>query len=248
MAVKKLGANERCGCGSGEKYKRCCQRKSVAWFVDERGIVIDGNYARFSPKLRRYLEETYARANGGDVMTTYAQAEATYNGLTMPERVDYLMGLGLPSDLIYAYQKTGIFLPHKWFEWFRLTNVIPMVGFDATALGPAMEALVEYDRMSGADVPDPEYLTVDDVLAEAQKHKSTMDKSGRRHMMQPTECRGCALTKGLLTVLGSAAFDKDALLVSFFENWAAKARPGGGFDGISGLDGYDGDEGKADRD
>lgn len=36
----KIGPNERCPCGSGKKYKRCCGMKKSQVSVRERGLLI----------------------------------------------------------------------------------------------------------------------------------------------------------------------------------------------------------------
>jgi len=36
----KIGANERCPCGSGKKYKRCCGAKRSQTSFRERGLLI----------------------------------------------------------------------------------------------------------------------------------------------------------------------------------------------------------------
>jgi hypothetical protein len=36
----KIGPNERCPCGSGKKYKRCCGAKKSQTSIRERGLLI----------------------------------------------------------------------------------------------------------------------------------------------------------------------------------------------------------------
>src|SRR6185436_5209569 len=54
-AVAKLGRNEKCYCGSGRRYKRCCLRRDLAadtqrvlsdgWTADNRYPEVKGRYS-----------------------------------------------------------------------------------------------------------------------------------------------------------------------------------------------------------
>lgn len=212
MGLKKLGANAACGCGSGKKYKRCCQPDDVAWYIDERGVVIDHIAAEIHEKARAALGTMFQKRYGRPARLGIEFNEV-YTSMTKLERIDYFMGVGLPSEVIYAYEQTDTFMPWKWWRFFEATGVIPIQeNGEPSVFAPALEAILEYRRIAAGDdaVPEPERLTIKAVIDIAKEHAKvhfgasqlSVDKSGSMHMMvHHTDCRGCRCTLGLIELL-----------------------------------------------
>jgi len=104
----KVGRNEKCPCGTGEKYKNCCIDKGFTWVRDE-----DGTVYRSIPKpdeLTRLIEEqreAFFQKHG-----RYPEADDPI--FTEPfeivehHAVEAMKRAGVHPSLIYAYEKTRL--------------------------------------------------------------------------------------------------------------------------------------------
>ena len=72
----KVSRNEKCPCGSGKKYKKCClnNKKNVSLKIDDvLKIIKDGleNYDKFSKKNRKYTVKDVQLINGETIIVSY---------------------------------------------------------------------------------------------------------------------------------------------------------------------------------
>lgn len=210
--LQKLGPNAKCGCGSGQKFKRCCQNV-IDWFVDERGHVVDEQLARMSPGARASLGEAFQKRHGHP-LRTIEEAREVFDTMTPEERLDYLLATNVPADAIYVYERTGIFLPAQWYRFFRSTNIIVRTADGLpSAYTPCFLALREYDtKVLGASPPEPEYMTLDEILNAARVHDAEgLDNGAQGHKMRRHTCRGCVILDAVLDVLQVHMTNEEAI-------------------------------------
>ena len=125
----KLGRNDPCSCGSGKKYKHCCQGKAELRFPDARFLVP-------SPSELNQLDTLFN-------MGRYAELEsrALFLVKQYPNSGQAWMGLGLSlqmqgKDALHALQKTVQLLPNDANAHNNLANTLRELG----QLGGAVES------------------------------------------------------------------------------------------------------------
>jgi hypothetical protein len=121
LVPKEYPRNQACPCGSGKKYKVCCARKGFSFTVDEQGTV--SRSVPLTPRTRELLDEQmkrfvekFGRQPGPNDPVFFDPAADT----PMPVKVDaakmrsefgeVAKKAGVPEELIYATNKTGILL------------------------------------------------------------------------------------------------------------------------------------------
>lgn len=142
MAPKPLSKNEKCPCGTGRKYLRCCWAKGFHYLVDD-----DGGLSRSVPlkpealqavkEAEAEFEQRYGRPIGPN--------DRLFDGIGTEEEIkaDVVQAMkkaGIDLAFIYAYEKTGVLL----MEDNR--HLMPTADVEAFE-----DALDEYDALYGPD-------------------------------------------------------------------------------------------------
>lgn len=210
MGLKKLSPNEKCGCGSGLKYKKCCWPTGDAWFIDERGIVVDSEIAKLTPIARRVASDIF-RSKFGAPLRTLGDQNILASSLSQIEMADLLHGVGSDRGTIYAYETTSLLIPDAYVHFLRLTNIIPIPMDRREAdLEKGLRWVIEYDRVAGGDdVVDPERATLEEIMERGKNHTPGIDNSPVDHMMRrtsgrwltPASCPGCKVMAALTELL-----------------------------------------------
>lgn len=122
----RVGRNELCPCGSGEKYKNCCWNKSFRWVRDSEGNIYrkipltpaDGS----QEALGMTPEEVQQMIKDGfkDAESKFRERfgrepgpeDPIFAGLGHPEHVeawmvDLMKQANIPPEFTYAFEKTG---------------------------------------------------------------------------------------------------------------------------------------------
>ena len=116
---RKLGRNKPCPCGSGKKYKSCCYDLNFDYLIDEKG-----NISRAIPfsreikeELEKYInfqERRFKKIFGREMEPEDPLLfESVYNeefGEFNIVLIESMKKVGVASELIYAFKKTGLLL------------------------------------------------------------------------------------------------------------------------------------------
>lgn len=114
MGTKPFPRNERCPCGSGDKYKRCCFTKSFHYYVDEatgevyRSVPLKSeDKAELDKAFASQREKFFAkfgREMGPDDPVFFDLDEDALRKNT----VEAMRAAGIKPALIYAHERTGL--------------------------------------------------------------------------------------------------------------------------------------------
>ncbi|ACM19360.1 hypothetical protein Geob_0998 [Geotalea daltonii FRC-32] len=121
--MKKIGRNEPCPCGSGKKFKKCCDSKDFRLRVDESGDLLR-EYSIDDDELLSALRgqvEVFREIFGREPLDDDPLFLEKY--LITPEEVKNNMiaameKSGISADLIYAYKKTGYLISSSNLDKF----------------------------------------------------------------------------------------------------------------------------------
>jgi hypothetical protein len=109
-AMKKLGPNAQCPCGSGKKYKKCCMRKKFDWVENENGDIC--KTVPIAPELRELLllqlerfRERFGRDPEPDEPIFFDQPPLEHSEF---HAVQDMRRAGVAPELVYAFEKTGL--------------------------------------------------------------------------------------------------------------------------------------------
>lgn len=108
--MKKYPRNEPCPCGTGRKYKNCCNRKGFVWMIDKDGAVhrqvpLTAEAVELLKAHRVAWTEKYGREPGpDDLMFPDMPSDEVIAG----EMADTMEKLGAPPALVHAVRKTGM--------------------------------------------------------------------------------------------------------------------------------------------
>ena len=112
MSRQKLSPNAPCPCASGKEYGDCCHDKGFDWVVDEdgntkRSVPVSDELAEVVKQQHQQFVEEFGREPG--------QEDNLFFNLPHQEVVEHVMveGMkqaGLDPALIYAFEKTGLFV------------------------------------------------------------------------------------------------------------------------------------------
>ena len=119
MGRKPFPRNERCPCGSGDKYKRCCFQKGFTYQVDDE----TGEVIRAVPLNREARTEIdnavavqrekfiakFGREPGPDDPIFFDLDE----GKLRADTADAMRAAGIAPALIYAYEETGLIVTQE---------------------------------------------------------------------------------------------------------------------------------------
>jgi hypothetical protein len=119
MDTKPFPRNERCPCGSGENYKRCCFQKGFTYQLDDE----TGEVIRAVPLTREALSELekavaaqrdkfiakFGREPGPDEPIFFDLDEDKLR----EDTADAMRAAGISPALIYAYEETGLIVTQK---------------------------------------------------------------------------------------------------------------------------------------
>ena len=107
---RKVGANAPCPCGSGRKYKKCCIDKGFDFLEDDEGGITKA--IPLSPEVRELLgmqlekfREKFGRDPGPNEPIFFDAPPTEHAEFHM---VQAMQTAGIPPELIYAYEKTGL--------------------------------------------------------------------------------------------------------------------------------------------
>lgn len=114
MGRKPFPRNERCPCGSGEKYKRCCFTKGFHYYVVEasgevfRSLPVSSEARSvLEPALAKQREKfisKFGREPGPDDRIFFDLDEDALHEST----VQAMRAAGIRPALIYAHERTGL--------------------------------------------------------------------------------------------------------------------------------------------
>jgi hypothetical protein len=114
MGRKPFPRNERCPCGSGAKYKRCCFTKGFHYYVDEasgevfRSVPVSSELRSvLDPALAKQREKfiaKFGREPGPDDRIFFDLDEDSLREST----TQAMRAAGIRPALIYAYERTGL--------------------------------------------------------------------------------------------------------------------------------------------
>jgi hypothetical protein len=134
MGRKPFPRNERCPCGSGEKYKRCCFTKGFHYYVEEetgevvRAVPLNGEsravLADAMEAQRKKFVAKFGREPGPDDPIFFDLDEDKLREST----VAAMRAAGIRPALIYAYEETGLIVAQ---QNRRLIPEVELREFDA---------------------------------------------------------------------------------------------------------------------
>jgi hypothetical protein len=119
MGTKPFPRNERCPCGSGQKYKHCCFQKGFTYQLDDE----TGEVIRAVPLTREALSELensvaaqrekfiakFGREPGPDDPIFFDLDEDKLR----EDTADAMRAAGISPALIYAYEETGLIVTQE---------------------------------------------------------------------------------------------------------------------------------------
>jgi hypothetical protein len=119
MGRKPFPRNDRCPCGSGEKYKRCCFLKGFHFYVDEdtgevlRSVPLNREAkAELDPLLAAQREKfiaKFGREPGPEDPVFFDLDEDKLRDDT----AEAMRAAGIGPALIYAYEETGLIVTEE---------------------------------------------------------------------------------------------------------------------------------------
>lgn len=140
--MKEIDPNEKCPCGRGKKYKRCCKKKGINWFKAD-----DGSFVSKSDALipKEHLEtfhrshdrfcKLFGREPGSDDLISFdaERHSNSYYKTVIPR----LRESGMSERWIYAMYRTNGLMPNAMNEKY-------LTQYDLDAFAAYME---EYDEI-----------------------------------------------------------------------------------------------------
>ena len=148
MGRKPFPRNERCPCGSGEKYKRCCFTKGFHYYIDEvsgevlRAVPVDSEVSSvLAPALAKQREKfiaKFGREPGPDDRIFFDLDEDALR----EDTIAAMRAAGIRPALIYAYERTGLLVTSE------NRHLIPDADLDEWD-----DAVAEYDELHPSEDP-----------------------------------------------------------------------------------------------
>lgn len=134
MGRKPFPRNERCPCGSGEKYKRCCFTKGFHYYVDEatgevlRSVPLNADARSeldnaLAAQREKFIAK-FGREPGPDDPIFFDLDEDKLR----EDTANAMRAAGISPALIYAYEETGLIVTQ---ENRRLIPEVELREFDA---------------------------------------------------------------------------------------------------------------------
>jgi hypothetical protein len=119
MGRKPFPRNERCPCGSGDKYKRCCFTKGFHFYLDEetgevlRSVPLNqearGELETAMAAQREKFIAKFGREPGADDPIFFDLDEDKLRADT----ANAMRAAGIRPALIYAYEETGLIVTQE---------------------------------------------------------------------------------------------------------------------------------------
>lgn len=111
---RQVGRNEKCPCGSGDKYKRCCLRSGREWARDGRGRLIPAPFFSYGfthrtlTSMLDHLEDA-GRLNELIFEThwNHITPKRAMAMLSPAERTSVFVDMGMPSPTVLFTERTG---------------------------------------------------------------------------------------------------------------------------------------------
>lgn len=135
----KVGRNEPCPCGSGKKYKKCCNDKAFQYVTGADGEInrqiplYDEARSIVAQRLQMFKEE-FGREAGPDDRIFWEEPEHAEHGI-----VEAMKKANINPAIIYAFQKTG-----------RLVSEDNLALIPERDLAEWNAATAEYEELYGA--------------------------------------------------------------------------------------------------
>ena len=140
--MKEVSPNEKCPCGRGKKYKKCCKKKGINWFRDDDGSFVS-KYEALIPeehleafhRSRDKFCKLFGREPGSDDLISFdaeRHSNSYYKALMPPLRES-----GMSESWIYAMYRTEGLMPCAMNERY-------LTQYDLDAFSAYME---EYDEI-----------------------------------------------------------------------------------------------------
>jgi hypothetical protein len=115
MSKKRTSRNAPCPCGSGKKYKHCCNDKGFEWIEDEDGVVgksipLTEEIKEVFEQVRQAFTDKHGREPGSD--------ELLFTDLPHLEHLEAMLvgdmkSAGLDPAFIFAFEKTGLLVSEE---------------------------------------------------------------------------------------------------------------------------------------
>lgn len=141
--MKEVDPNEKCPCGRGKKYKRCCKKRGITWFrsddgsfVSNRSAVLPKEYLEVFHRSYDRFYELFGREPESDDLINY-DAERHSNSY-YKTLISLLRENGMPERWIYAMYRTEGLMPNA-------ANKKYLTRYDLDAFDAYME---EYDEVA----------------------------------------------------------------------------------------------------
>lgn len=140
--MKEVDPNEKCPCGRGKKYKRCCKKKGISWFKADDGSFVSKSSALIPKEhleaFRRSHDrfcKLFGREPGSDDLISFdaERHSNSYYKTVIPR----LRESGMSERWIYAMYRTDGFMPNAMNEKY-------LTQYDLDAFAAYME---EYDEI-----------------------------------------------------------------------------------------------------
>lgn len=112
---KPYAGNLYCPCGSGKKYKSCCQPKGIEYFLTPKGKLVKRQplsppqRAAFEAERQRFIERHGRRPTDEEEAVMRAQ---DYDEVETVIARDFIAA-GAPPEKIYAFEKTGLWVTRE---------------------------------------------------------------------------------------------------------------------------------------
>lgn len=119
IITRKISKNQICPCGSGKKYKDCCEKKGIEW-INQNGKIarltaINNKVSNSLKKLMKEFSKTLGRKpySNEKVFKLFGLLDGIYENV-----LSKMTDLNLPLAKQYAAIKTGMFLTEINIEQF----------------------------------------------------------------------------------------------------------------------------------
>ncbi|MCI8575222.1 MAG: SEC-C domain-containing protein, partial [Bacilli bacterium] len=119
LKIKKVSKNQLCPCGSGKKYKDCCEKKELKWVYQNKKITkilpMNNEVSKSIKKLSKDFTKTLGRKPYGyeNLFNMLGRIDSSFENI-----FSKMTDLNLPLAQQYATIKTGMFLSEFNYDQF----------------------------------------------------------------------------------------------------------------------------------
>lgn len=107
--------HDKCPCGSNRKYKNCCKKKDIIWYLENgrlfREVMIESEVIEELKSLKLLFKSMYGREVGEDDYVFWG----IYDDETIFDKdtIRVMKKAGIQEEYIYAYSKTGLIITEE---------------------------------------------------------------------------------------------------------------------------------------